>query len=162
MATGRTTSNSRSGRSAMSSPFLWKRACLTVALLLIPVILSACVFRKMTFNEPIHADDVAFIVDGNTTLPEVVARFGAPDEIVGIPDQAIAGIARYRFRVAKSVGVNFGWILRFWSPVSPAMAMNVGSLGTDVFQVTFDQHWVVKGHAFSYHTRDVSFTPWPF
>ncbi len=154
MASGQTTSNSRSGRSAMSSLSFWQRACLIVVLLLIPVMLSACVFRKVTFNEPIHPEDVRFIIDGTTTLPEVVARFGAPDEIVGIPDEAIGGIARYRFRVGKSVAVNFGWILRFWLPVSPAMAMNAGSLGTDVLQVTFDQHWVVKGHAFSYsHQR---------
>ena len=133
-------------RMCRSRVFLPGLLCLAVAF-------SGCEFRRVTINDPIHPDDVAFIDPGKTRLQEVVARLGAPDEIAGSDDQAVC---RYRFREVKF------FRLRLWSPYTPEMTLAKSNTGTDVFQVVVDSNWVVQAHAFIYQTPETGFDYWPF
>lgn len=121
--------------------------------------LSACDWRRVAINGPINQEDVAFIVRGATTLDDVVTKLGAPDEVSGSEERAVF---RYHFLSTKTFQINFSWILRFWTPFAPPMTLSRGESGTNVFQVTFDPHWVVTGTAFSHHADTTRFNPWIF
>jgi hypothetical protein len=115
---------------------------------------------RVTMNEPITQEDVAFIVPGETRLADVVQRLGAPDELMGAEEGAVIA---YHFRDLKYSRVNFGTLLRFWSPVQPDLITSGTGLGTDVFQVAFNRDWIVQHHAFAKHVPPTSrFIPWPF
>lgn len=121
--------------------------------------LAACQWRRLTINDLIRPDDVAFIERGKTSLTDVVARLGAPDEI------AAAGhllTARYRFRDGKYFKIDAGRLLAFWSPITPEMSMARGQVETDVFQVVMDQRGIVQEYAFTFQSPEARFTPWPF
>ncbi len=135
---------------------------LPLAVCLVPLGLSGCGFAtvaRLSINDPIRQEDIAFIVPGQTTLADVVKHLGAPDELVGLDGGAAV---LYHFRDAKYSRVNFGWPARFWLTVSPDLILSAGGLGTDVFEVVFDSRWVVREHAFAKHTSNSSFNPWPF
>ena len=134
---------------------------MAVAIVVLAVVLSSsgCEIRRVAFNAPIRPADVAFIEPGTTTLSDVVRRLGAPDEMMGTETR---GVARYRFQVTKAFRVNFGWVFRFFSPVSPTMALGRVDVGTDVLQVVFDSNWVIKEQAFAYGSSASRFSPWPF
>lgn len=130
---------------------------------LLPVLLAGCGFITMahiTVNDPIGQEDVAFIIPGRTTFSEVVERLGAPDELVGAEEGAVVF---YHFRDAKYSRVNFGWPLRFWTPVQPDFIFSGAGFGTDVFQIAFDHDWIVQYHSFAKHVPPASrYNPWPF
>jgi len=121
--------------------------------------LASCQWRRLTVNDPIRPDDVAFIQPGQTTLAEVVAKLGPPDEISPAGD---AIIARFRFRDGKYFKIDFGRLLGFWLPVTPEMSLARGQLETDVFQVVLDSAGVVREHAFAFLSPATRFNPWPF
>ena len=149
----------RFGRLVSSVAFPKKSfAAIGVGLVLL-LFLLGCDFRKIVVNDPIHPEDVAFIKSGKTTMQQVTARLGAPDEITGTPDRLWF---RYHFKTTKILRVDFGVLFRIWSPVSPPMSIGRSDAGTDVFLVAFDSQWV---------TRDLRFPPpketgkvnfWPF
>ena len=116
-------------------------------------------FTRVTVNDPIYPEDVAFIKSGTTTFAEVVKELGVPDELSGTDGGAVAV---YHFRDAKYSRLNLGWPLRFWLPVSPDLILAAGGLGTDEFLVTFDLQWVAREHAFARHAAAARSTPWPF
>ncbi len=116
-------------------------------------------FVRISVNESITPDDVAFIVPGTTTFADVAAKLGTPEELTGIESGAVAV---YHFRDAKYSRVNFGWPLQFFLPVTPELVMSGAGLGTDVFQVVYDARWVVQEHAFAHHVTPHRFIPWPF
>lgn len=116
-------------------------------------------FALVTVNDPIEPSDVAFIESGKTTFPDVVKKLGVPDELSGTDQGAVAV---YHFRDGKYSRVNFGWPLRFWLSVSPDLILAAGGLGTDVFMVAFDPHWVAREHAFAKHAAAARSMPWPF
>ncbi|MER3422103.1 MAG: hypothetical protein C4293_01560, partial [Nitrospiraceae bacterium] len=101
-------------------------------------------------NDPIDEEDVAFIIPGQTTFSEIIERLGAPDELAGVEDGKRAVIF-YHFRDAKYSRVNFGWPLRFWTPVQPDFIFSGLGFGTDVFEVALNRDWVVQYHAFAKH-----------
>jgi hypothetical protein len=77
--------------------------------------LSGCLrgplaWQRLTLNEPISEHDVAFILDGTTTLTEVVDRLGAPDDIQSVGDSIIA---RYRFSDGKYFRADYGRGIRY-------------------------------------------------
>ncbi len=124
--------------------------------------LSGCGFAtvaRLSINDPIRPESVAFIIPGRTTLAEVVEHLGAPDELAALDEGAVIA---YHFRDAKYTRVNFGWPARFWLTVSPDFILSAGGLGTDVFEVAFDSRWVAREHAFAKHSGHASFNPWPF
>ncbi len=120
---------------------------------------SGCNVARFTLNTPLTPDDVAFIVPGKTTLPEVVDRLGSPDSI----NNSNTGIVSiYRFLDMKYARVNFGWLARPWSPVDPDLIFSRTGFGTDAFQVFYDSNGVVIQHSFLRHVTDRPFHPYPF
>lgn len=120
---------------------------------------TSCSFIRLTINNTIVAEDVAFIVLGHTTLRDIVERLGTPDEMREAPGGALI---LYRFHDANYSRVNFGHILKFWTPVQPDLVLSNIGLGTEVFEVAFDEHWVARQHAFTRHPLATSRVPWPF
>jgi hypothetical protein len=123
------------------------------------VALASCQWRRLTFNDPIRPDDVAFIRPGQTTLVEVVAKLGPPDEIVPAGETLIA---RYRFQDGKYIKLDLGRLMQFWLPFAPELSMARAQLDTDVFQVVLDAHGRVREHAFALVSPATRFNPWPF
>lgn len=127
--------------------------------------LTGCGFitvAHITVNDPIDEEDVAFIIPGQTTFSEIIERLGAPDELAGVEDGKRAVIF-YHFRDAKYSRVNFGWPLRFWTPVQPDFIFSGLGFGTDVFEVALNRDWVVQYHAFAKHVPPASrYNPWLF
>lgn len=121
--------------------------------------MTSCSFARLTINDTIVAADVAFIVAGHTTLRDIVERLGSPDEIRPAPDGAVA---LYHFHDAKYTRVNFGYILRPWTPIQPDLVLSTIGLGTEIFEVAFDEQWVARQQAFTYHPSGKSHVPWPF
>jgi hypothetical protein len=120
---------------------------------------SGCNVMRITLNTPITAKDVAFIVPGQTTLPEVVERLGSPDSL----NNTSTGIVSiYRFLDMKYARINVGWVARFWSPVDPDVIFSRTGLGTDALQVFYDSNGVVIEHSFLRHLKELPFHPYPF
>ncbi len=118
------------------------------------------VWQRLSLNDPIAPEEVAFIQEGRTSLSEVAARLGAPDEIVKSKQRIVA---RYHFTDGKYFRVDFGWGLRFLVPVfSPDMVLGGGGFGTDVFEVACDSRMIVQQYAFAYHVNSSVFRFWPY
>lgn len=135
------------------------KAVTALCLLAVILTLVSCQWRRLTVNDPIRPEDVAFIQPGQTTLTEVVAKLGAPDEIRARDDVLVA---RYRFRDGKYFKIDLGRLLSFWSPVTPEMSMARGQVETDVFQVVMDSRGIIQEHAFAFQSPATRFNPWPF
>jgi hypothetical protein len=131
-------------------------------ILIVMLSLMSCGFistTRVTVNDRIAPQDVAFIVPGKTTFKEIVTHLGAPDALT---DTALGPVVAYHFRDAKHTRINLGWPTRFFLPVSPDLVLSGGGLGADVFKVFFDSHWVAQTYAFAHHTGGQRFNPWPF
>lgn len=117
-------------------------------------------WQRVSLNQPILPDQVAFIQDGKTSLSEVAVRLGAPDEIVKSKERIVA---RYHFSDGKYFRVDFGWGLRFFAPVfSPDMVLGGGGFGTDVFEIACDSRMIVQQSAFAFHINSSKFRFWPY
>ena len=130
-----------------------------VSVFFIGTLFSACNVVRITLNTPLTPDDVAFIIPGQTTLPEVVDRLGSPDSI---NNSHTGMVTIYRFLDMKYARVNFGWLARPWSPVDPDLIFSRTGFGTDAFEVFYDSNGVVIQHSFLRHVTDRSFHPYPF
>lgn len=137
--------------------------CLILALTLMS--LNGCsqgplTWKRVTLNQPISTEDVIGIVPGTTDFSEVVERLGAPNDILASQDGIVT---RYYFTDGKYFKANYGWGLRFLIPLfSPDLDLGGGGIGRDVFQVTYDNHWIVREHAFAVHSHSSEFLAWPF
>ena len=125
----------------------------------IAVAWSGCNVARLTINTPLTPESVAFITEGRTTLADVVNKLGAPDSIT---DADTGTVVTYRFLNAKYSRVNFGWLVKPWSPVDPDLVFSRSGLGTDAFELICDTNWVVTHHAFVRHRPEPLFTPYPF
>lgn len=127
--------------------------------------LSGCirgpvVWQRVTLNQPLTAQDVSFVVNGETSLSEVVEKLGAPNQMLSSNGGVVA---RYQFTDGRYFRVDFGWGLRFLIPFySPELVLGGGGLGTDAFQVTYNDDWVVQDHGFAFHSQSSEFRLWPF
>jgi hypothetical protein len=133
-----------------------------VGLLVFTLACSACgvlTFARLSVNEPIKAEDLAFIAPGKTTLHDIVERIGAPNELAKV-EGGVLGV--YYFLDAKYSKVNFGWVLRFWSPVDPDLILSKGGLGMNRLEVRFDPTWVVRDYGIAHHAGVQGFVPQPF
>ena len=137
--------------------YFWTILCLTT--------LSGCirgpvVWQRVTLNQPLTAQDVSFVVNGETSLSEVVEKLGAPNQMLSSNGGVIA---RYQFTDGRYFRVDFGWGLRFVIPFyAPELVLGGGGLGTDAFQVTYNDDWVVQDHGFAFHSQSSEFRLWPF
>jgi hypothetical protein len=135
------------------------RLAAPLLIVLLAALCSACNVVRFTLNTPLTPEDVAFIVPGQTTLPDVIERLGSPDSI----NNSNTGIVSvYRFLDMKYARVNFGWLARPWSPVDPDLIFSRTGFGTDAFQVFYDSNGVVIQHSFLRHVTDNPFHPYPF
>ena len=130
---------------------------LLMAMLAMP--LSGCNVARLTINTPLTPNSVAFITEGKTTLTDVVDRLGAPDSIT---DTERGAVVTYRFLNAKYSRVNFGWLVKPWSPVDPDLVFSRSGMGTDAFELLCDTNWIVTHQAFVRHRPEPLFTPYPF
>jgi len=121
--------------------------------------LSACNIVRVTLNTPLTPDDVAFIEPGSTTLPDVIAKLGAPDALT---DSETGIVATYRFLDVKYSRVNFGWLFKYWSPVDPDLIFSRTGLGVDALEVLCDSSLVVRHQSFLRHLSGPRFNPYPF
>lgn len=121
--------------------------------------LAGCNVARLTINTPLTPEHVAFIAEGRTTLAEVVGRLGAPDSLA---ESETGIIVTYRFLNAKYSKVNFGWLVRPWSPVDPDLILSRSGFGADAFELICDSNWVVLQQAFVRHRPEPLFTPYPF
>jgi hypothetical protein len=137
--------------------------CLVLALAM--TLLNGCAqgpvtVRRLTLNQTISAERVIFIVPGKTDLSAVVEQLGAPNEISPAKDGVVT---RYYFADGKYFKANYAWGLRFFIPFfTPDLDLGGGGIGRDVFQVTYDDHWLVRDHAFAFHSQSSEFVVWPF
>ncbi len=135
---------------------------ISVGMLVFLSALSGCgfiSFTRLSVNDLIRPDDVTFIVTGKTTFAEVIEKLGVPDELTSLDEGVMTA---YHFRDAKYLRVNYGWALRYWSPVTPDLVLGGGGLGTDMFLIVLDPDWVVRQHAFAHHVQASRYKPWPF
>ena len=134
---------------------------------LCPILLSTvmcvtfvgCNVVRITLNTPLTQNDVAFIIPGQTTLADVIAKLGTPDSIT---DSHTGVVATYRFLDMKYSKINFGWMLKLWSPVDVDLIISRTGLGTDAFELLCDSNWVVTHQSFLRHLSSPRFNPYPF
>ena len=116
-------------------------------------------WQRVTLNQPLTAQDVSFVVNGKTSLPEIVEKLGAPNQMLSSNGGVVA---RYQFTDGKYFRVDFGWGLRFLIPIySPDLVLGNGGTGIDTFQVTYNDHWVVQDHGFALHSQASEYRLWP-
>ena len=121
--------------------------------------LAGCNVARLTINTPLTPQRVAFITEGRTTLADVVNVLGAPDSMA----EGEAGITVvYRFLNAKYSRINFGWLVKPWSPVDPDLVMSRSGFGADAYELICDANWVIIHQGFVRHRPEPLFTPYPF
>ena len=135
------------------------RACLIVLLLTLCMTTAACNVIRIKLNTPLYQDDVAFIEPGKTTLTDVVAKLGVPDSIT---DSYLGVVATYRFLDMKYSRVNFGYLLKPWTPVDPDLIISRTGFGVDAFELYCDSNWVVTHQSFLRQLSGPQFNPSPF
>jgi hypothetical protein len=119
----------------------------------------ACNVIRIKLNTPLNQDDVAFIEPGKTTLTDVVAKLGVPDSIT---DSYLGVVATYRFLDMKYSRVNFGYLLKPWTPVDPDLIISRTGFGIDAFELYCDSNWVVTHQSFLRQLSGPQFNPYPF
>src|SRR5919204_2831443 len=89
-------------------------------LLLLLTVLPGCgfvTFARVTVNDQITAEDVAFIVPGATDLREVMTRLGTPDEFMSGERGMVAS---YHFLDLRYSRLNATWPAQaVWSSLIP-------------------------------------------
>jgi hypothetical protein len=133
---------------------------LTIAAICLTLFCSGCSIRRVVYNETITSQQVDFVKAGRTTMSEVVAQLGAPDEMA----EADSGVvALYNWSDTKSAAMDFGSIFRFFTPWSPSMTLNRTGIEPAQFLVVYDPTWTVRAYGFSRWPKEepvVWF--WPF
>ncbi len=118
-----------------------------------------CNVVRITLNTPITQNDVAFIVPGQTTLADVITKLGTPDSIT---ESNMGVVATYRFLDMKYSRINFGWLLKPFSPVDSDLIISRTGFGTDAFELLCDSNWVVTHQSFLRRLSGPRFNPYPF
>ena len=140
------------------------RASLTtlgaVAGLCIAVLCSSCTIRRIVYNETITAEQVEFIHTGQSTMSDVVAKLGAPDEMT----EADSGVvALYNWSDTKSAAMDFGAVTRLFLPYTPSMTLNNTGIEPAQFLVVYDPAWIVRAYGFSrWPKEEPVIWFWPF
>ena len=117
-------------------------------------------WQRLTLNQPIMQEQVAFIKKGETQLSDVARELGAPDEILNLKNRLVA---RYHFTDTRYFRVDFGWGLRFVIPYySPDLVLGGGGAATDVFEVACDPQLIVQETSFAFHQNSSRFKLWPY
>ena len=119
-----------------------------VLVVICAAIMTGCSVRRVVVNDVIPPANVTFIQSGVTSLPQVVAQLGAPDEI----SESEFGLATiYQWSDTKASGVDFGFIARFFSPYSPSMTLARTGIDMEQFHVHYDTQGIVRTFGFTRH-----------
>ena len=118
-----------------------------------------CNVVRITLNTPLTQNDVAFIVPGHTTLADVITKLGTPDSIT---ESNVGVVATYRFLDMKYSRINFGWLLKPFSPIDSDLIISRTGFGTDAFELLCDSNWVVTHQSFLRRLSGPRFNPYPF
>lgn len=148
-----------SGRLENSMRVDSSNACPVLLFMGLILALHGCNNVRISLNTPITYKDVAFIIPGQTTLADVTGKIGTPDSIT---PSFKGAVATYRFLDMKYSRINFGWLVKPWSPVDPDLVIARTGFGTDAFQVLYDSHWVVTQYSFLRQPSPRRFNPYPF
>lgn len=135
------------------------RLCPILLSVVMCVTFVGCNVVRLTLNTTITQNDVAFIVPGKTTLADVITKLGTPDSIT---DSNTGVVATYRFLDMRYSRINFGWLLKPWSPVDADLIISRTGFGTDAFELLCDSNWVVTHQSFLRHLSGPRFNPYPF
>lgn len=139
--------NSSYGR-LETEPVISKRLSRGLLVVLCTAIMAGCSVRRVVVNDVVAPSAVAFIQSGATTLPQVVAQLGAPDEIV---DSEFGLATIYQWSDTRASGVDFGFIFRFFSPYSPSMTLAKTGIDMEQFHVHYDAQGIVRMSGFTRH-----------
>jgi len=133
--------------------------CLILLSAVMSVTSAGCNVVRITLNTPLTQNDVAFIVPGQTTLADVIAKLGTPDSIT---ESYTGAVATYRFLDMKYSRINFGWLVKPFSPIDPDLIISRTGLGTDAFELLCDSNWVITHQSFLRRLSGSRFNPYPF
>ena len=133
--------------------------CLIFLSAVLCVTSAGCNVVRVTLNTPLAQNDVAFIVPGQTTLADVITKLGTPDSIT---ESNVGIVATYRFLDMKYSRINFGWLLKPFSPVDTDLIISRTGLGTDAFELLCDSNWIVTHQSFLRRLSGPRFNPYPF
>ncbi len=123
------------------------------------ILLLGCAVRRVAFNDPITAREVAFVRLGETTLQEVVEQLGAPEDIALDADQLVA---EFQWSTARSASLNLGYLFRLISPVSPTFTLSGTGINIEHVQFVCDKNWVVQSYFFGRADQHALIEFWPF
>lgn len=137
----------------------WHLLRVLILAILASTTLGGCNVARLTINTPLTPQHVAFISEGHTTLADVVKVLGAPDSIA---EGETGTTVTYRFLNARYSRVNFGWLVKPWSPVDPDLIMSRSGFGADAYELICDADWVIIHQAFVRRRPEPLFTPYPF
>jgi hypothetical protein len=103
---------------------------------------------------------------GKTTLSDIVAELGSPDDIVS---SHTGPVFRYRFTDAKRFRFVPTWPLPFLIPTLQlvpdelySVKLTAGGAGTNEFRVFFNSNWTVRVYAFAEHAGASRYFALPF
>lgn len=117
-------------------------------------------FARVSVNEPITMDNVAFIRPDQTTFAEVIARLGTPDEFL---DSETGVFVVYRFLDARYSRINYGSLASAWSPVTPDLITEGLGMRLNRLTIRLSPTWIVHHIEFSNQPEQPSgFTLVPF
>jgi len=138
---------------------------LVLALAVVALSSTGCiVFAHLSINDQITHEKVEFIKKGHTTFQDILEELGAPTRIVG--KEGGGAVAIYQFLDIRYSRVNYGWLTQF-APQTQGQSIDLilggGGLGTDMFQIVFDDRWIATDYVFTKHAEKVSkYVFWPF
>ncbi|MFO0780162.1 MAG: hypothetical protein U0223_21450 [Nitrospira sp.] len=98
-------------------------------------------FARVSVNEPITMEDVAFIRPDQTTFAEVIDKLGTPDELV---ESETGVIVVYRFLDARYSRINYGSLASPWSPVTPDVITEGLGMRLHRLNIRLSPTWVVQ------------------
>lgn len=117
-------------------------------------------FARVSVNEPITIEDVAFIHPDQTTFAEVIDKLGTPDELL---ESETGVIAVYRFLDARYSRINYGVLASAWSPVTPDLITEGLGMQPNRLNIRLSPTWVVQDTDLTNQPdRPSGFNPVPF
>lgn len=124
------------------------------------ILCAGCSVRRVTYNEAISTDKIQFIQTGHTTMLDIVAKLGAPDEIT---ESETGVVALYNWSDAKSASIDFGALAGRFLPISPPLTLGRTGIAPEQFLVVFDDKWAVRAYGFSRWPKEDNIVWfWPF
>jgi hypothetical protein len=132
---------------------------------IVGILLQGCplAWERLSINQIIKEEDVAFIAPGATTLEDVVRELGAPYRIQATKT---GSLVRYRFLDVKYFRSNLTRPLPYIFPALQAVPgdlyevrVSSGGIGADELEIGFNKNWTVVHYAFARHAKASRYLP---